>query len=272
MKQHQELLKSVQTSECPRGGLLFWWMGQHSFIVKGGSTIFLIDPYLSPSPARRTPPLLTPEEVTFADYVLCTHDHSDHIDPGAIPGIAKASPQAVFVAPRVARERMLHLGVDPKQLVSLDADDILQMNDIRITAIKAKHEHFDRDPVRGYPYLGYVVEVNGATFYHSGDCIFYDGLVRTLSAWRFDVVFLPINGRDARRLKANCLGNFTFQEAVDLAGDLQTRFAIPTHYDMFAFNSANPGDFVEYLHVKYPTIQTWIGEPGEPVTISPAHG
>jgi len=272
MKQHRELVESVETTECPPGGVVFWWMGQHSFIVKSGSTVFLMDPYLSPNPARRTPPLLTPEEVTFADYVLCTHDHSDHIDPGAVPGIAKASPHALFVASRVARKRMLDLGVDPKQLVSLDAGDILQMNEIRVTAVKAKHEHFDRDPTLGYPYLGFVVEAHGATFYHSGDCIYYDGLARTLAEWRFDVIFLPINGRDARRLKANCLGNFTFQEAVDLAGEIVTRFAIPTHYDMFESNSANPGDFVEYLHVKYPTIRTWVGEPGEPVLIPPAHG
>ena len=99
----------------------------------------------------------------------------------------------------------------------------------------------------------------------------YDGLIATLAKWRFDVAFLPINGRDARRLKANCLGNFTFQEAVDVAGDIGTRFAIPTHYEMFEFNSADPQDFVDYLAAKFPSIETWVGEPGTRVTIGPAH-
>ncbi|MBM3214668.1 MBL fold metallo-hydrolase [Candidatus Poribacteria bacterium] len=270
MLTHGELLASVDGTTCPPGAVVFWWMGQHSFIVKLGRTVVYIDPYLSPSRARRTSPLLLPEEVTNAGYVLCTHDHGDHIDPGAIPGIATASPEATFVAPRTARQRMLSLHVDPKRLVSLDAGDALQTPDIHVTAIKAKHEKFDVDPDLGHPYLGYVIQANGATVYHAGDTILYEGMVTTLSAWRFDVQFLPINGRDARRLRSNCLGNLTFQEAVDLAGDTTPRYAIPTHYEMFESNSANPRDFVDYLAVKYPEIRTWVGEPGEPVVITAA--
>ena len=98
----------------------------------------------------------------------------------------------------------------------------------------------------------------------------YDGLISTLAKWEIDVAFLPINGRDARRLKANCLGNFTFQEAVDVAGDTWARFAVPTHYEMFEFNSADPQDFVEYLAAKYPAIGTWVGDPGTRVVVGPA--
>jgi L-ascorbate metabolism protein UlaG (beta-lactamase superfamily) len=267
---HGDLVRSINETECPVGGLLFWWIGQHSFVVRAGSHVLYIDPYLSPSRSRRTPPLLAPEEVTNAQYVLCTHDHGDHIDPGAIPGIAAASPRAIFVASRVARDRMRSLNVEEKRLVSLDAGDVYRTEGVAITAVKSRHEFFDRDPALGYPYLGYVVEAAGVTFYHSGDTIPYDGLVATLADWRFDAMFLPINGRDARRFKTGCIGNLTYQEAVDLAGDVGPRYAIPAHYEMFQHNSANPLDFVEYLGAKYPNIGTWVGEPGEPVVIPPA--
>ncbi|GIX06382.1 MAG: MBL fold metallo-hydrolase [Candidatus Poribacteria bacterium] len=269
MRQHAQLIESVAKASPPPGGLVFWWLGQHSFIVKAGGLVFYIDPYLSPHQARTVPPLLDPQEVTNADFVLCTHDHLDHIDPGAIPGIAQASPEAIFLAPRTARQRMLNLGVDEKHLVSLDAEDRYEDERVTITAIKAKHEFFDRDPELGYPYLGYVVETGGVAFYHAGDTIWYDGLTTTLKRWSLDVMFLPINGRDADRFRRNILGNFTFQEAVDVAGEVGPRYAIPTHYEMFAANSTDPQPFVDYLQAKYPHIRTWVGEHGEPVFIPP---
>lgn len=271
MRKHEQLLESVSETKTAYGEAVFWWMGQHSFILKLGDRIVYIDPYLSPNPARRTPPLLLPSETAHADLILCTHDHTDHIDPGSMPGIAKAASDAVFVAPKTARQRMLDLGVNEKRLVSLNAEDVYEGGWIRVTAVKGKHEFFDHDPLLGYPYLGYVIEANGAALYHAGDTIVYEGLVSTLQAWDFDAVFLPINGRDARRLKAGCLGNMTFQEAVDLAGDLSTRWAVPTHYEMFEGNSANPQDFTDYLSAKYPQIRTWVGEAGEPVTIPSQH-
>ncbi len=50
----------------------------------------------------------------------------------------------------------------------------------RVTAIKSKHERFDEVPGVGFPFLGYVVELNGVTLYHPGDTIVYEGLVSTL--------------------------------------------------------------------------------------------
>lgn len=271
MLQHDALLADVSECTPEPGAIAFWWMGQHSFILRVGAHVVYIDPYLTPNDARRTPPLLRPDEVTNADFVLCTHDHGDHIDPGAVPGIAAASPTAIFVAPRTARQRMLDLDVDEARLVSLDADDAYVTDGLRVTAVKGKHEFFDHDEALGYPYLGYVIEAGDATIYHAGDTIAYDGLIATLAKWDIDLAFLPINGRDARRLKANCLGNFTFQEAVDVAGDIQARHAVPTHYEMFEFNSADPQDFVDYLAAKFPDISTWVGDPGTRVVVRPAH-
>ena len=70
--------------------------------------------------------------------------------------------------------------------------------------------------------------------------------------WRIDLAFLPINGRDAKRLAANCIGNMTYQEAADLAGGLAPGAVIPAHYDMFAGNSADVQQFARYMQVKYP--------------------
>ena len=58
-------------------------------------------------------------------------------------------------------------------------------------------------------------------------------------------MFLPINGRDAGRFRRNCLGNMTYQEAGDLAGELAPGWVVPCHYDMFAHNSEEVGRFLD---------------------------
>jgi L-ascorbate metabolism protein UlaG (beta-lactamase superfamily) len=144
--------------------------------------------------------------------------------------------------------------------------DSLVLDGIRVTAVKSKHEFFDEDPVLGFPYLGYVVEAGGLAFYHSGDCILYDGLRDTLRQWpRLDAMFLPINGRDADRYLTGCIGNFTFQEAAELAGDLDVGLAVPSHYDMFIGNQEDPAKFVRFLNAKYPGVRSWVGPAGERV-------
>jgi len=89
--------------------------------------------------------------------------------------------------------------------------------------------------------------------YHAGDTLRYEGMLPKLRAFgQIDAALLPINGRDAARYRRRCIGNMTFQEAVDLAGELGIRTAIPGHWDMFADNPGDPKAFADYLEAKYP--------------------
>ena len=77
-------------------------------------------------------------------------------------------------------------------------------------------------------------------------------LPRLQSFGRIHAALLPINGRDGQRYRRNCIGNMTFQEAADLAGELNLQTVIPGHWDMFADNPGDPGAFADYLDAKYP--------------------
>ena len=135
---------------------------------------------------------------------------------------------------------------------------------VRITGIAASHEFLDQDPATlRYPYLGYVLETQDLTIYHSGDTCLYEGMQTRLKKWHFDLAFLPINGRDARRLRAGCIGNMTHQEAADLAGVLKPGVTIPGHYGMFANNTIDPQLFSDYMAVKYPDLKVTLCKPGE---------
>ena len=273
MQTGMALAREIETLNVPQGGLAFWWLGQMGYVVKvwaGGSPrILYLDPYLAPAAARQVPPLLAPEQVTHADYLLGTHDHGDHIDPTAIPGIVAASPGCRVITSRVARRHVLTLGVPPARAIGLDDGLSHEEDGLRITAVAAAHEFLDRDEALGYPYLSYVVEADGVDLFHAGDTLRYEGQLARLARWQFDVAFLPINGRDAERYARNCIGNMTYQEAVDMAGSRRPRLTVPGHYDMFANNAADPAAFAAYQEVKYPGLPYWIGEHGTAGTLAP---
>ena len=100
--------------------------------------------------------------------------------------------------------------------------------------------------------LQYIIEGSGKRIYHAGDTLRYEGMLPLLQAFGpIDAALLPINGRDGARYRRDCIGNMTFQEAVDLAGELRAGLVIPGHWDMFADNPGNPWAFADYLDAKY---------------------
>lgn len=267
---HEALINDIVAAETSATVGAFWWLGQHSFIVKVAGKVFYIDPFFAAWESRQTPPLLTPETAKLADYILVTHGHGDHLCPESLAGMVTASPKALFLCPKTEKERLkTEAGVPEARIHALTGKETFETDGLKISAIIAKHEFFDEHPELGNPYLGYVVQIGELSFYHAGDTIPYDGLFTTLQGYpRLNVVFLPINGRDAERFSRNCAGNLTFQESVELAGDLKVHLAVPSHYDMFVGNQENVNKFTTYLEAKYPDVPYWVGAAGSRVTFS----
>jgi len=262
-----DLLRDIDSCDLPQGALAFWWLGQMSFVVKVGGHVLYIDPYLAERDTRLVGPLLDAGQVPHADYVLCSHDHSDHLDPVATVGIAGASPQAKFVCSGVSAKHLVALGIDEQRIIRLDGDAVYQDGQLAITAIPAAHEGLEHHAELGYPHVSFVVEYGPVCLYFAGDTLCYDGMPASLSGYAFDLVMVPINGRDGERLERGCIGNMTCQEAVDLVGLLHPRLAVPGHYDMFANNPGDVSLFAAYMDVKYPDVPYWIGSHGERVIL-----
>ncbi|MBV9469579.1 MAG: MBL fold metallo-hydrolase [Abitibacteriaceae bacterium] len=265
-----QLIAAVNNCQLLEGECAFWWLGQHGVILKLGSVVCYIDAFLSPIEGRQVPPLLRPEQVTNATLFLGSHDHADHIDRAAWPGLATASPSALFIVPELKRQQLAdEVGLAEARLRGVDHGLAVEIAGVKITGVPAAHEFLDRDELTGlHPYVGFVLEGNGCTIYHAGDTCIYEGMQTLLRQWRFDLAFLPINGRDARRLASGCIGNMTYQEAVDLAGTMRPGLSVPTHFEMFATNSENPQLFVDYMKVKYPGLATHIPQHGECVRVA----
>jgi L-ascorbate metabolism protein UlaG (beta-lactamase superfamily) len=186
---------------------------------------------------------IRPEEVTNADFVICTHDHADHIDPESIPIISRSSEQAKFIVPECARQTMLDFSISDERIHTLKGNDTLTISGIAIAAVPAKHERFDKDEIKGYPYLSYVIKIEGLNLLHAGDTIPYVGQIEKFRPYEIDLAFVPINGRDRFRHDLEFEGNFNCIEAVDFAHGVAAGLTVPMHYNMFSINTGNVDEF-----------------------------
>ena len=243
----------MMKERIPEGTAVLQWLGQMGLLVKMGSTVLCIDYFVSDLPGRQVAPPIPMTEMTGVDFFFGTHNHADHIDHPAWRTWAKSCPGAKFVFPKIHQPEIEADGIEAKRCIGMNDGDCVRVGEITIRAIAASHEFLDPDPVSGlYPCLQYVIEGNGVRLYHAGDTVRYEGMLPKLQQFgHIDAALLPINGRDAERYRRNCIGNMTFQEAADLAGELRPGLVIPGHWDMFADNPGDPEAFMDYLNVKY---------------------
>ena len=229
------------------------WLGQMGLLVNAGGRILCIDYFASPAEGRLVPPPVPADELCGVDVFVGTHDHMDHIDHEAWKIWAKTNPGAKFVFPRKHMESVLADGVAPENTIGLNDGESVTLGVFTIHAIAASHEFLDQDPMTGlFPYLQYIIEVNGKRIHHAGDTVRYEGMLAKIRSFgKIDVQMLPINGRDALRYRKNWIGNMTYQEAADLAGETEPVMVIPGHWDMFAINSGDPEAFADYIDAKY---------------------
>jgi L-ascorbate 6-phosphate lactonase len=245
VRQGAELVEEIEGTIPAPGTLSVWWLGQSGFLIKSRAGSLAIDLYLSEHLTKKyeytdrphirmTRAPLRGGALRHVDLVLVSHKHSDHLDPGTLPDLLTASPGAVLALPVAIRESAISLGLPADRLVGLDAGRGVERAGFRVRAIPSAHEGLDTDEAGRHLYLGYVIESEGLRLYHSGDSLAFDGLAGHLGPDRFDVLFLPINGRAPAR---GVPGNMSAAEAVELASRVRPRFVVPHHYDMFTFNT-----------------------------------
>ena len=248
-----EFLHHIQDLEVPYGSAVIWWLGQMGLLVKAGSTVLCVDYFATDLPDRQVPPPVPMTEMAGVHAFLGTHNHLDHIDHAAWKVWARSCPDAKFVFPAMHRQEVLGDQISPDRCLGLNDGESCRIGDVTVRAVAAAHEFLDQDPETGlYPCLQYIIEGNGVRLYHAGDTLRYEGMLSKLQSFgRMDAALLPINGRDGTRYRRNCIGNMTFQEAADLAGELGPGIVIPGHWDMFADNPGDPKAFADYMDAKY---------------------
>jgi L-ascorbate 6-phosphate lactonase len=260
---------AIERLAVPDGMLAVWSLGQSGFVIKGGSTIVYIDPYLSDSveqaggPPRRFPAPLDAATVDHADLVLATHEHLDHADAATLGPLMAASPRALLVSSPQGRDVALAAGVAAQRTLVPRLGETLTIGALRVTAVPAAHYDFEVDGDGRSRWLGFLIELNGVRLYHSGDTVLFPELLAALEGVPIDLALLPINGRDYFREQQGIIGNLSPREAVELAATLRAGVLIACHNDLFAANRVNPGQLFDELDRHAPWQRCHLLQPGE---------
>jgi L-ascorbate metabolism protein UlaG (beta-lactamase superfamily) len=289
----QEIIDDVDRYKPAAGSCAVWFIGQAGFILKFASgVVCYIDPWLSDlgGATRAYPIPLDPHLVAHCDILLTSHDHGDHIDVDADPIIMERSPQATWLAPRGAESFVRRLGGTQDRTAFLRGDESTTVRDVRITAIPSTHYGFFsetrytpdeetyyatipaqipaemRDAER---FIGFVLECDGMTIYHAGDNNGYRGFLERLAQWhQFDLMLLPINGRDWFREQHSVIGNFTYREAAQVAHAAHASLLVPYHYDGFLSNNEYPDALLRYVTSDGPRVPVRVLDVGERLIIT----
>ena len=230
-------------------------MGQAGFVFKTPSDkILYLDPYLSDAAERLfgfkrlSLPAIAAEEVRVDLFVL-THEHADHLDPDALPIIARNNPACRFAAPSGCEQGLTEAGVDPAARLTLEPNKQYDLDGITIYTAPADHGDISATA------LSLVLECDGIRVFCTGDTSFRPELHKSLYALRPDLLLPCINGT---------FGNMNYLDAAMMTQQLKPRYAIPCHYWTFAEHGpADPNGFIYACGRFCPEVKTLLLKPGE---------
>lgn len=237
------------------------WLGQAGFAFRTatGRRIFL-DPYLSNACERLhgfkrlSLPAIGAEEVE-ADWVILTHEHTDHLDPDAIPVIARRNPACRFAGPAGCMAGLELAGVTSERRVLLEPNRCHDLGDLAVHTVPA--DHGDLSPTA----LALVLDFGGVRVMVTGDTSWRPILFKPLYDLRPDVVLPAING---------VFGNMNHIDAAMLVAEAKPRLAIPCHFWTLAEQGGgDPGGFINACARLCPDVQAVLLRPGEGMTVKP---
>ena len=177
------------------------WLGHDAFRISGSQTIYIDPWHIAPG----APP---------ADIILVTHEHFDHFDKDDIARISQ--PATVIVGPA---EVTAQVDGDTRTVAP---GDTVAIAGATVRAVPAYNTDKYREPgvvfhPRADAKVGYVVELDGTTYYHAGDT----DVIDEMSEIDVDVAMIPVSGTYV----------MTADEAARACGKLHAGVVIPMHYD-----------------------------------------
>ncbi len=251
--------QDVRTATVAEGTVRMWWLGQAGFAFKSPSgSITYVDPYLSDAVERLhgfkrlSLPAIAAEDVQ-ADLVVLTHEHTDHLDPDALPIIARNNPSCRFAGPAGCEDELIRMGLGADRRLLLKPNEVYCLGGVTIHTAPA--DHGDYSPTA----LALVLDFGGPRVLVTGDTSLRPGLFKPLSDLKPDLVLPCING---------VFGNMNHIDAARLVEQVRPRYAIPCHYWTFAEQGAgDPGGFVYACKQFCPDVKTLLLKPGEGFTL-----
>lgn len=214
------------------------WFGHAAFQIEIADKIVLIDPWLDGNP---TSPVKA-SDITRADVVYVTHDHTDHL--GEAFSICKKT-NATFVAVIDLAAHAEEEGV--KNLKGLNIGGSLEIGSVKLSVVQATHT-----ARRGVP-TGVIIEGEGKVVYHAGDTGLFGDMRFFGELHKLDLALIPIGGYYTMDAK----------EAIEAVKLLKPKAVIPMHYKTFPVLAKSADEFARNIKEKMPKVKVVVLNPGE---------
>jgi len=163
--------------ETDRDTLELWFIGHGTLMFRYGDMFIHIDPVSREADYSEMPD---------ADLIIITHEHGDHLDPGAIKEIFKYGTRII------CNESSASALVDCT--IMANGDKIELFADLSIEAVPAYNIKNERSP--GNPFHpkgngnGYILGIGGKRIYVAGDT---ENIPEMKEFRDIDIAFLPMN-------------------------------------------------------------------------------
>lgn len=200
-------------------GVEVHWLGHDSFVLKGTKTV-VVDPFKARGDYK-------------ADVLLLTHEHFDHLSEDDIKKFATAS--TLIVAPKICEDALRQF---PQEKRFVAPGSSLELGGVGLEAVPAYNLNKFREPGKVFHpredgRVGYVVTLDGVSFYHAGD----SDATPEMEALDVDVAFLPVSGTYV----------MTAEEAAEATKAMKAKVVVPMHYQSIVGTLADAERFKTLL-------------------------
>jgi L-ascorbate metabolism protein UlaG (beta-lactamase superfamily) len=219
-----------------RGELAVTFIGHSSFFLQIGGKNILVDPNFARwifVLKRLRRPGLRLRDLPPIDAVLVSHAHFDHLDRPSLRAIArltrwKSGKRPTIIVPRNVRDLVSDLGY--ARVVEVDWWQNIQLGNLEITHVPARHwgARLVRDMHRGYG--GYVLRSGKQSVYHAGDTAYFNGFREIGERLKPELALMPIGAYHPASYRAV---HTSPEDAVQGFVDLGARWMVPMHYGTF---------------------------------------
>lgn len=226
------------------------FLGHACFQLTHDGKTILVDPFLNGNPVASTG-----ADGVWADLILVTHGHSDHV--GDAVSISKRTGSPVFTA----FELSLRLQAAGAKVVGGNHGGTHDFGFAKVKITWASHSSGYINPntgeveEAGNP-CGFIVHFGGKTFYHAGDTALFGDMALVSGGGKLDVAMIPIGG----------FFTMDAHDAVEAVRLLKPSLVIPMHYNTFPQIQADHNRFRQDIEANTPS-KCSILAPGEKIDV-----
>lgn len=204
-----------------RGLMNVTWLGQGGVLFDTGKTKIMIDPYFSDSVERidakckRRFPVPSWASSINPDFIICTHNHLDHLDEETLSYFINENTSLTILGPSGSWEKLRKFG-GSNNYVLFNKGTEWSEKDIKLKAIMAIHSDSHA--------IGVLVDDGDKKYYVTGDTLYGEEVLDQLSGEKIEALFIPINGKG---------NNMNAIDASRFASRVNANHTIPIHYSLF---------------------------------------